>query len=197
MAGAFPTSQGFTAINFKSNTPTLTTETVSGISFRRQISSQRWEFTLSLPPMTRAEFAPVYAFMIKQKGSKESFTVVAPEISSTRGTEDGTVLVNGSHTAGDTTIDIDGLNSGLKAGDLIKFASHQKVYMVIDDANADSNGEATITIEPPLRENLANDEAITYNNVPITVRAVNDIQEFQLGNDPVYRIEIDVVEDLN
>ena len=197
MAGAFPTSQGFTAINFKSNTPTLTTETVSGISFRRQISSQRWQFTLSLPPMTRAEFAPVYAFMIKQKGSKESFTVVAPEISSTRGSETGTVLVNGSHTAGDTTIDIDGLNSGLKAGDLIKFASHQKVYMVIDDANADSNGEATITIEPPLRENLANDEAITYNNVPITVRAVNDIQEFQLGNDPVYRIEIDVVEDLN
>jgi len=193
MAGAFPTSQGFTAINFRSNTPTLSTETVSGISFRRQISSQRWEFTLSLPPMTRAEFAPVYSFMVKQRGSKESFTVVAPEISSTRGSETGTVLVDGSHSAGDTTIDIDGLNSGLKAGDLIKFASHQKVYMVIDDV---SSGSQTITIEPPLRENLANDEAVSYNNVPITVRAVNDIQEFQLGNDPVYRIEIDVVEDL-
>ena len=193
MAGAFPTSQGFTAINFRSNTPTLSTETVSGISFRRQISSQRWEFTLSLPPMTRAEFAPVYAFIIKQRGSKESFTVVAPEISSTRGSETGTVLVDGSHSAGDTTIDIDGLNSGLKAGDLIKFASHQKVYRVIDDV---SSGSQTITIEPPLRENLANDEAVSYNDVPITVRAVNDIQEFQLGNDPVYRIEIDVVEDL-
>jgi len=193
MAGAFPTSQGFTAINFRSNTPTLSTETVSGISFRRQISSQRWEFTLSLPPMTRAEFAPVYSFMVKQRGSKESFTVVAPEISSTRGSETGTVLVDGSHSAGDTTIDIDGLNSGLKAGDLIKFASHQKVYMVIDDV---SSGSQTITIEPPLRENLANDEAVSYSDVPITVRAVNDIQEFQLGNDPVYRIEIDVVEDL-
>jgi len=193
MAGVFPTSQGFTAINFRSNTPTLSTETVSGISFRRQISSQRWEFTLSLPPMTRAEFAPVYSFMVKQRGSKESFTVVAPEISSTRGSETGTVLVDGSHTAGDTTIDIDGLNSGLKAGDLIKFASHQKVYMVIDDV---SSGSQTITIEPPLRENLANNEAVSYSDVPITVRAVNDIQEFQLGNDPVYRIEIDVVEDL-
>jgi hypothetical protein len=196
MAGTFPTSQGFTAINFKSNLPTLVTETNSGIVYRRQIAGQRFSFTLSFPPMTRDEFAPVYAFVMKQRTQAESFNVTPPIISSTRGSETGTVLVNGIHSAGDTTIDIDGLNSGLKAGDVIKFASHSKIYMITDDANADSNGEATITIEPALRESLANDEAITYNNVPFTVRITNDVQEFNLGTDPVYRFEIDVIEDL-
>lgn len=193
MAGTFPTSQGFTAINFKSNLPTLVTETNSGIAYRRQIAGQRFSFTLSLPPMTRAEFAPVYAFVMKQRTQAESFNVTPPIISSTRGSEDGTVLVNGIHSAGDTTIDIDGLNSGLKAGDVIKFASHSKIYMVIDDV---SSGSQTITIEPALRESLADNEAITYNDVPFTVRITNDVQEFSLGTDPVYRFEIDVIEDL-
>jgi len=193
MAGTFPTSQGFTAINFKSNLPTLVTETNSGIAYRRQIAGQKFSFTLSFPPMTRDEFAPVYAFVMKQRTQAESFNVTPPIISSTRGSETGTVLVNGIHSAGDTTIDIDGLNSGLKAGDVIKFASHSKIYMVIEDV---SSGSQTITIEPALRESLADDEAITYNNVPFTVRITNDVQEFTLGTDPVYRFEIDVIEDL-
>ena len=36
-----------------------------------------------------------------------------------------------------------------KAGDLIKFASHTKVYMIVEDVTSSSNA-STVTIEPPL-----------------------------------------------
>ena len=74
MSGALPKTN-FTAINLKSNQKTLLSETDSGKTFRRQVQGQRFSFTVAYPPMTRAEFAPVMAFMMKQRNRKENFTV--------------------------------------------------------------------------------------------------------------------------
>ena len=89
----------------------------------------------------------------------------------------------------------------LKAGDFVKFASHNKVYMVVADATADGSNEATITIEPPLITALADDSVVTYDNVPFTVHLINDIQEFgTVGADKdgnvLYQFELDVEETL-
>ena len=144
------------------------------------------------------------AFIMKQRSGKESFTIIPPEISNTRGTETGTLLVNNAHTAGDTTITIDGHSSDaagvLKSGDFIKFAGHDKVYMIVSDVTSSSNA-STITIEPPLTTALSNNEVITYNNVPFTVYLLNDMQEFgQIGADSsgnvLYKFELDVEEAL-
>jgi hypothetical protein len=48
----------------------------------------------------------------------------------------------------------------LKAGDLVKFA-HSKVYMIVADVTADGSNEATLTIEPPLREALADNALVS------------------------------------
>ena len=110
MSGALPKTN-FTAINLKSNQKTLLSETDSGKTFRRQVQGQRFSFTVAYPPMTRAEFAPVMAFMMKQRNRKENFTVTFPSFLDAQGNETGTLLVNGSHTATDTTIAIDGFAS--------------------------------------------------------------------------------------
>ena len=52
--------------------------------------------------------------------------------------------------AGDSTITVDGLTGSLKAGDFIKFASHDKVYSVVDD------GSTSLVIEPVLQAAIAN-----------------------------------------
>jgi hypothetical protein len=83
----------------------------------------------------------------------------------------------GTASAGDTSVTVDGMTGTLKAGDFIKFNGHSKVYMVVADATA-SAGSATLTIEPPLRENLSDNEVITYDGVEFTVRLTNDVQEF-------------------
>ena len=47
------------------------------------------------------------AFIMKQRSSKENFTIIPPEIKNARGNASGTVLVNGVHAVGDTTIAMD------------------------------------------------------------------------------------------
>lgn len=202
MSGALPNVR-FNAINLKSNQNTLYSETDSGKSFRRQIQGQRFSFTVQYPPMTRAEFAPIMAFIMKQRSRKEAFTVTFPSYMNAQGNETGILLVNGVHAVADTTIAIDsfaGDGAGrLKAGDLIKFA-HDKVYMVVEDVTSSSNS-ATVTIEPPLREALADNSSVTYDSVPFKVHLTSDTQEFNAGQSDkdgnlLFSYEFDVIESL-
>ena len=181
MSGALP-SVDFNAINFKSEQRTLVSTSDSGKTFRRQIDGQRWSFTVSYPLKTRSDFAPIQAFIIKQRSQKEDFTITFPSYLNAQGSETGTVLVDGVHAVGDTTINVNGhagdTAGSFKAGDIIKFAGHSKVYMIVSDVTPSSNA-STLTIEPPLTNALANDEAVTYDSVPFTVHLNSDVQEFQ------------------
>tara|TARA_R100001443_G_scaffold12345_1_gene21887 strand:- start:2604 stop:3203 length:600 start_codon:yes stop_codon:yes gene_type:complete len=197
MSGAFPTTPIANAINIKNNQTTIVSTSISGRRQARQLQNQRWEMTVSFPPMTRTNFAPIFAFVNSQRGRKESFTYTPPIIDDALGTETGSVLVNGVHAVGDTTIAMDafaGDGAGrFKAGDYIKFASHDKVYMVVSDVTSSSNA-ATVTIEPPLTTALADNSAVTYDSVPFTVALKNDVQEFQIGQDALFRYELDFIE---
>ena len=197
MSGQLPTSPVFNAMNFKDESNTLISISDSGRRFARKIDNQRWKFTCSYKNLTRAEFAPILAFITKQRGQKETFTVIPPTISDAQGSETTSIAVNGSHTAGDSTIAIDGVNAdsagSLKAGDFIKFANHTKVYMVVSDVTPSSNA-ATVTIEPPIIEALANDEAVTYDDVPFTVYLTGNVQQYSMGINDLYNYDFDVCE---
>jgi len=154
--------------------------------------------------MPRSTFAPIQAFIIKQRSQKENFTITFPSYLNAQGNENTTINVNGVHAVGDTTIAIDGFHADgsgrLKAGDFIKFSGHSKVYMIMTDVTSSSNA-ATVTIEPPLRSALANDETVTYDSVPFTVYLNSDLQEFQSNQSnnegkPLFKFEFDVTESL-
>ena len=203
MSGAFPISNAkFESLGIKSIQNTIISKSQSGKKLARQIDNQRFGFTARIITAKRSDvYGELMAFIMKQRSGKENFTIIPPEIEDARGNVSGTVLVNGVHAVGDTTIDIDGMTGTLKAGDFVKFASHNKVYMVVADATADGSNEATITIEPPLITALANDSVVTYDNVPFTVHLINDIQEFgTVGADKdgnlLYQFELDVEETL-
>nr|BAR38083.1 major capsid protein [uncultured Mediterranean phage uvMED] len=203
MSGAFPISTSkFQTLGIRSIQNTIVSKSISGKKLARQVDNQRFSFTAQIITAKRSDvYGELMAFIMKQRSGKENFTIIPPEIEDARGNVSGTVLVNGVHAVGDTTIDIDGMTGTLKAGDFVKFASHNKVYMVVADATADGSNEATITIEPPLITALANDSAVTYDNVPFTVHLINDIQEFgTVGADKdgnlLYQFELDVEETL-
>ena len=203
MSGAFPISTAnFETMGIKSLQDTIISKSLSGKKLSRQIDNQRFGFTASIIVGKRSDiYGELMAFIIKQRSQKENFTIIPPEVEDARGNVSGTVLVNGTHAIGDTTIDIDAMTGTLKAGDFVKFASHNKVYMVVADATADGSNEATITIEPPLITALADNSAVTYDNVPFTVHLINDIQEFgTVGADKdgnvLYQFELDVEETL-
>ena len=206
MAGAFPiSSSSFETMGIRSNQDTLLSKSISGKKLVRQIGNQRFSFTSKIITSTRsAVYGELMAFIMRQRSRKENFTIIPPELKNAKGNETGTISVNGNHAVGDTTIALDGFAGDgagrFKAGDFIKFASHTKVYMIVEDVTSSSNA-STVTIEPPLIETLANDSVVTYNNVPFTVHLVNDIQEFgTVGADKdgavLYKFELDVEETL-
>ena len=206
MSGAFPISNAkFSTMGIRSIQNTIISKSDSGKKLARQIDGQRFAFTARIITAKRDDvYGELMAFIVKQRSGKENFTIIPPEIEDARGNETGTELVNGVYAVGDTTIAMDAFAADgagrFKAGDFIKFASHDKVYMVVSDVTSSSNA-ATVTIEPPLISALADNSEVTYDNVPFTVFLTNDIQEFgatgsNASGDLLYEFELDVEEAL-
>ena len=198
MSGQFPTTVNFRTLQFQDNRPTLLNQTLSGKKQVRQIGSQYFSFTVQMPPMKQENAQAYFAFLLKQKGSVENFTIAAPLDNLGAGKGESDILVNGSHSLADGSIALDGFaasqTGALKAGDLIKFANHTKVYMVQSDIDSDGSGALTVLISPSLVATLADNEAVTVNKPQFTVYLQNN--EIVYSTDPsgLYTISFDVRE---
>lgn len=198
MAGQFPTDPNFRSLNFKSNSPTLLNQTLSGKRQVRQIGSQYFSFTVQMPPLQQEKAQEIFAFLTKQKGSFLDFTIEAPLNNLGAGKLQTDILVNAVHSAGDASIDLDGFDASqtgsLKSGDLIKFANHSKVYMVRGDVNSNSSGEVSINISPNLITSLADNEAVTVNKPEFTVYLESNEIMYSTDASGFYSISFDVRE---
>ena len=189
---SYPTSPAFNAINLKSESPTLFSEAVNGRQQSRKIGGQKWTFTASYAPLTRTEFNPVFAFVVSQQGRHGVFAVVPTGISSTNGTASGTVTTSAA-TLGAASVTVSGLTGALKAGDLVKFSGHTKVYML----TADRAGNGAMAFTPPLIAAVSSSDTVIYTNVPFTVRLANDIQSYKLSVGNFFKYEVDFIEALS
>ena len=198
MSGTFPSSPAPRDVAISTNQNTIVTTTASGRRQARQIDGQRFRLRLRFPVMTRTEFAPINAFVMKQRSQMESFTYSPPTISSPLGVASGVISVNGAISAGATTCSIDGMansTSGVfKAGDYFRFTGQAKVYMAMADVSSNGSGQGTLTFEPPLRSNVADNAVLIYSNVDFTVGLTGDVQEFNISTENYYQYEIDLIE---
>ena len=71
-------------------------------------------------------------------------------------------------------------------------SGHSKVYTL----TADRNGAGSLSVAPPLVENVISSDTVIYNSVPFTVRLGNDVQSYELGRAGFYKYEVDFVEAL-
>ena len=198
MSGTFPSSPAPRDVAISTNQNTIVTTTASGRRQARQIDGQRFRLRLRFPIMTRTEFAPINAFIMKQRSQMESFQYVPPTIDDALGVASGVISVNGAISAGVTSVAIDGMansTSGVfKAGDFFRFTGQSKVYMVVADVSSNGSGAGTLTFEPPLRSNVADNAVLIYSNVDFTVGLTGDIQEFTIGTENYFQYEIDLIE---
>ena len=197
MSGTFPTT-GFETLDFQSNVQNRLTVSVSGKAQRIRVGAQYWSFKLKSPAMTRADFMSVYSFIVQQNGQYDSFSVVPPVISSTRGTASGTLTVSDDYLAGVLECRSTGASGNLKKGDLIKFSNHDKVYMLTADVNLNQTDstEDVISFYPNLVEAITNATTITYNDVPFTVYLDSDQQKYITQADNTYKYEITLNEEI-
>ena len=198
MSGTFPSSPAPRDVAISSNQNTIVTTTASGRRQARQIDGQRFRLRITFPVMTRTEFAPILAFIMKQRSQIESFQYVPPTLDDALGVASGVISVNGAISAGVTSVAIDGMansTSGVfKAGDFFRFTGQSKVYMVVADVSSNGSGQGTLTFEPPLRSNVADNAVLIYSNVDFTVGLTGDIQEFTIGTENYFQYEIDLIE---
>ena len=196
MSGTFPTDPNFRALQFKDNRPILLNQTLSGKKSARQIGAQYFSFTVQMPPVDQLKAQEIFAFLSKQKGGYENFTIAAPLNNKGTSHSETDILVNGATSAGASAVPMDGFshtNHALRAGDLIKFAGHSKVYMVQDEVTA-SGGSATVNIQPNLVADVADNEAVTTNKPLFNVYLANDEIRYTTDTSGFYNISFDVRE---
>jgi len=198
MSGTFPSSPVANSASISSQQNTIVSTTTSGRRQARQIDGQRFRMTISFPPMTRTEFSPINAFIMKQRSQLESFNYSPPTISTPLGVVSGVISVNGAISAGVTSVAIDGMANSttgvFKAGDYFRFTGQNKVYMVMADVSSNGSGQGTLTFEPPLRTAVADNAILIYSNVDFTVSLISDVQEFNIGTENLFQYQIDVIE---
>ena len=197
MSGALPTRPAPARATLRSVQPTRVSVAHSLKRQARTRGAQRWGMRFAFPPMKRAEFAALHAFLLSQRGQADTFTTVLPGHTAPQGTWAGAPVVSGAGQSG-ASVALSGFTASqtgvAKAGDLLKFAGHSKVYMVTADANSSGTGTATLSIQPALIASPANGEALTTSSVPFTVALASDNLDANLSPGVIYGLEIDLVE---
>lgn len=196
MAGTYPSSPGFQAVNFRINTPTLSTETLSGKTRRVGMGHSYYTFSAQYSNTTKKDFAPVIAFIASQYGPFEEFQIVLPELSYTKlDTQTAnTVTVATSMAIGANSVAITGAGANayvLNAGDYFKFANHSKVYMCVTTCQANGSGNATLYFSGSAVAAVPSGQSLTINQVPFTVTLANEVQEYQTAIGGISTMTID------
>ena len=199
--GFFPVETGFQTVNFKQQNQTKRTSTQSGRIVRATNSITLWAGTLRFPPMTVVESKGVQAFVARCQGSLNEFDLIIPTISDTSSAyPNQNTYVYTDASAGATSVSVQSdvtSDTILKAGDIIRFHNHTKVYMVTEDVVVGGSGLGTINFAPNLVVDVPFDSAgytIETNQVPIRMILSNDLQEFNYRTDDLVGYEIDVQE---
>lgn len=203
MSGTYPSNPGFESVNFKINTPTLTSTTLSGRKRRVGMGHSYYTFTAKYPSITAYNFGPINAFLASQYGSLESFQIVLPEISYSKSTNPPSTTPRTSAAlatgANSITITNCGANKTvLLEGDFFKFkhastptVTWTKVYMCVEDCVSDSSGNATLYFSGSCVNNITSGTDLVITQVPFTVIADNDVQEYSVGIGGVSTAQID------
>lgn len=204
--GTWPSTTGFRSVDFETITATRVTETQSGRAIRLATASSKFGVRIQYPRILPEDFRAIQAFASQAQGSLNSFDIVLPKISYTQGDyPTQTMYVTAAQSVGDTAISV-ATNAGnsitvLKAGDVVRFENHTKVYMLTADATTDGSGLATLNITPGLNTAIEDDSAggntaVTVNAVPFRMFINGDVQKFQYTLDGTATYDFRLIEDI-
>lgn len=198
MSGTYPQNPSFQAVNFKINTPTISTRTTSGLTRRVGMGISYYSFTAKYTNMTRYQAGPILGFVAAQYGPLESFQIYLPEISYSKTTNQTQSAVSTTETLaiGATEVAVTGVQAGkelLRAGDFFKFQNHSKVYQCIETWTSGKLKFSGSLVKPvptgtPLTIGQLTDP------VPFTVILENDVQQWDTGIGGVVNMSLDMRE---
>ena len=171
----FPTVSGITTQTFSLvRNVAVSTSPFTGQDQVFQHEGEFWATQVTFPPMLKDKAATIIAFLLQLRGRRGTFKLGDQDRKTIQGVATGTIRVNGASQTGNQ-VALDGFanstNNVFKAGDYIQIGSF--LYIVTEDVNSNSSGEANVKIEPSLRqgiETIADDATVTYSNTTTLFR---------------------------
>ena len=171
----FPTVSGVQTQSFSLvRNVAVSTSPFTGQDQVFQHEGEFWATQIKFPPMLKDKAATIIAFLLQLRGRRGTFKLGDQDRKTIQGVATGTIRVNGASQTGNQ-VALDGFanstNNVFKAGEYIQINSY--LYMVTEDVNSNSSGEANVKIEPSLRqgiETIADDATVTYSNTTTLFR---------------------------
>jgi len=212
---------GYKSVKLSSKSQIMKNRTNSGRLITRSHGSHTWNINITYNPMTRAEFEPIYNFLLNRRGGLDPFYVSLPQY---RVPQDSTfaayaladltrIVVDESSgvAAGATKFKIDGVLEAhvISPGDLFTItdgsdSSHTKAYRItqvetnaagtFESAPPPAVDERIIHFVPGLAKSVTNDAQMNFHNPLIRVILSNDVQEYSLGVDGLYQFSLNLEE---
>ncbi len=185
LATQFPSFPSFQTVNFRINTPSLSSQTLSGKFRRVGMNVSYYSWTVKYSNLMPIDSGTVLGYTAQAFGPQFSFEIILPKVSYTRiyNQTTSTVTTATQCNIGGNSVQIQTANNAnvLGAGDFFKFANHSKVYQCVSPCIADGAGRATLYFSGPAVSLVPNGTAMTINAVPFTAVLAEDVQEFETG----------------
>tara|TARA_Y100000356_G_scaffold135195_1_gene147134 strand:- start:500 stop:1150 length:651 start_codon:yes stop_codon:yes gene_type:complete len=140
---------------------------------------QRWGISFNYAPLSRDEFAPIWTFLIKQRGRYGRFTIALPnqEPRGSLNTQSSLQLRAKNNLSAGNQLTIKNFVANqtgvIKQGDYFRIGSSSKVYIACEDYDSDSVGDVTVTTYPNIVNSVAVDDIIYFEPV-FTVSLASD-----------------------
>lgn len=183
-----PTSIGIESIELRAVNAVATSQ--SPFTYKQQIVShtgQRWEASISIPPVHRDKAAQWKAMLTALKGSVGTFLLGDPDYATPQGTVSSCTLTG---SAGDETVTVV-MTGSLLAGDYIQLGtgSASRLHQVL----VDQTGDGSLEIWPALRDDYTT-AAVTFNSPKGVFRLSSNMTSWSINNASTYGISFDAVE---
>jgi len=179
---------GFASVSLSSNQPIMRDRTNSGRMVSRVSAYHKWEIDITYNPMTKAEFNPVFGFLLEKQGSLKPFLVSLPQYR-VQGIADKTAA---AAAAGSTTI-VCNNTTNIVVGSLFTIgdfdSAHTKAYMVNRVINSTS-----ISITPGLAKSISSSAILDFTDPTIKVIQVGDTQQYSLNTENLYSFSLKLEE---
>ena len=213
---------GYASVSLQSKQPYLRDITNSGKLLARTAVSHKWETSIQYNPMTKADFSPVYTFLLSRFGPMNPFFVSLPQHrvpqSSSFATWSNlgatTLESAGAYSAGETSMLVQNgtfapeSSSGTPLpGDLFNLdasdSNHNKAYMVtrvetasnyLSGTTQPSSTQVRIHFTPALQKNTVVGDDLVFYNPLIKVVLNSDVQEYSLNTQNLYSFSLKLEE---
>ena len=210
---------GYASVSVTSEQPMLRDRTNSGRILARAVAGHKWKIKINYNPMTRADFEPVYTFLLQRRGPLNPFFVSLPQYrvprDSTFATYAGSTNLEavGAVAAGATSALIgrsgysNTANKTPLPGDMFTLnatnSNHKKAYMVTRvETSADYEAGTTqpastqvrIHFTPGLARSIVTGDDFVFHNPLIKVILEGDVQEYSLNTQNLYQFSLNLQE---